>query len=270
MTGGAIADNQRHCRLCGSAVKAVFVRRLMRRHEVQYLQCGQCGLLQTEAPWWLEEAYGSPIAERDTGIVARNLELSDIASCLLQALGHKRDACLDAAGGYGLFARLMRDRGFDYYWSDPHTENLLARGFEADPKTRSFAALTAFEVLEHLVQPLEWLRTLRADTGCHTIIASTELYRGELPPPDWWYFVSDTGQHIAFFQRRTLEFIAAKLGMRLYSNRNIHVWTERSIGRMRFELLCKPAVAALWSRVACAGLPSRVWSDSERLAGRSA
>jgi len=268
MSGGANGDRQRHCRLCGSAVSAVFSRRLLRRHDVRYWHCDQCGLLQTDAPWWLEEAYHSPIAERDTGIVARNLELADIAACLLAALGHKHAACLDAAGGYGLFTRLMRDRGFDYYWWDPHTQNLLARGFEGDPKANRYAVISAFEVLEHLTEPLAWLRGLCALTGCKTIIASTELYRGRLPPDDWWYFADDTGQHIAFYQRRTLEYIAGQLGLRLYSKRNIHVWTDRPLNRTRFELLCRPALAAAWSRVARAGLQPRVWSDSELLAGR--
>jgi hypothetical protein len=247
----------------------VFRRRLLRRYDVQYLQCDGCGLLQTEQPWWLEEAYGSPIAERDTGIVARNLQLAKITSCLLQALGHKQSACLDAAGGYGLFTRHMRDLGFDYYWWDLHSPNLLARGFEGDPATGKFAVISAFEVLEHLTEPLAWLRGLRAATGCNTLITSTELYRGALPPADWWYFASDTGQHIAFYQRRTLEFIAAQLGLQLHSTRNVHVWTDRPISRTRFEWLCKPALASAWSRIARVGLRSRVWSDSEGLAGRA-
>jgi hypothetical protein len=270
MTGGANAYENRQCRLCGASTKAVFRRQLLRRHDVQYLQCDDCGLLQTEQPWWLEEAYRSPIAERDTGIVARNLELADITSCLLQALGHKHASCLDAAGGYGLFTRRMRDLGFDYYWWDLHTPNLLARGFEGDPAAGKFVVISAFEVLEHLTEPLAWLRTLRAQTGSSTIITSTELYRGALPPDDWWYYANDTGQHIAFYQRRTLEYIAAQLGLKLYSKRHIHVWTDRPINRMRFELLCRPAIAALCAPAARAGLRSRVWSDSERLAARNA
>ncbi len=44
------------------------------------------------------------------------------------------DPFLDYAGGYGVFTRLMRDIGFDFYWHDPYTQNLFANGFEKDIK----------------------------------------------------------------------------------------------------------------------------------------
>jgi hypothetical protein len=37
---------------------------------------------------------------------------------------------IDYGGGYGLFVRLMRDAGFDYYWFDKFCDNVLSKGFE--------------------------------------------------------------------------------------------------------------------------------------------
>jgi hypothetical protein len=39
----------------------------------------------------------------------------------------KNGTFVDIGGGYGLLTRLMRDRGFDFYWKDPHCENIFAK-----------------------------------------------------------------------------------------------------------------------------------------------
>ena len=69
----------------------------------------------------------------DTGIIKRNILLAKRTSAILFFLFNKKESFLDYGGGYGLFVRLMRDGGFNFYWNDPFTENLFARGFEYDP-----------------------------------------------------------------------------------------------------------------------------------------
>jgi hypothetical protein len=61
---------------------------------------------------------------------------------------------VDYGGGYGMFVRLMRDKGFDFYRSDKYAKNLFAKQFEAS-ETISYDLLTAFEVFEHLVNPTD-------------------------------------------------------------------------------------------------------------------
>jgi hypothetical protein len=260
-----------NCRVCGASLRAHFRHELLGKYDVQYFSCAQCGLLQTEAPYWLEEAYGSAIATRDTGLVWRNLQLASIATCLLWQLHGAEARCLDAAGGYGLFTRLMRDIGFDCYWWDPHASNLLARGFEGNPESGSYHAITAFEVLEHLTDPVGFLNGLRTSTGCSTFITSTETFAGEPPAPDaWWYYAFDTGQHISFYQRSTLEAIAQRLGLRLYSNRNVHVWTDQRLSALQFRLMTHPRWSRRLSAWPRSRLRSRIWADSELLARRPA
>lgn len=250
------------CRVCAAEMRRAFRHLLLRKHDVEYFQCGACGFLQTETPYWLDEAYSSAIVSADTGIMQRNVYLSKVATGVLWRLFRGRGKFLDAAGGYGLFTRLMRDIGFDYYWSDPHAQNLVARGFEGTAATGPYAAVSAFEVLEHVVDPLEFLSDLMRAMQTRTVLISTELFTGTAPDPaQWWYYAFDAGQHISFYRRSTLEAIAGKLGLKLYSGRSIHLWTDRSLSALEFRLMAEPRLAGTLSWPARLRLHSKIFTD---------
>lgn len=213
----------------------VFTAKLMKRHEVSYSQCPQCGLLQTEQPYWLDEAYSNAISMADTGLVHRNISISAKIAALIYYELDPKGAYLDVAGGYGMLVRLMRDFGFDFYWSDKYCQNLLARGFEAEKANATFNALTAFEVLEHVHDPLAFLSEVIGTYGSRTLIFSTELYEGSSPPKNWWYYAFNTGQHISFYRSQTLQWIAKRLGLEFYSANGIHMLTDQAISKARFN-----------------------------------
>lgn len=215
-----------------------FEVKLLKKHDVAYYYCNNCGLLQTETPYWLDDAYQNAIADSDTGILSRNLTISRKLSSLLFFCMDKSSAYADTAGGYGLLTRLMRDNGFDFYWHDDYCENLFAKGFEQANNTRKLAAVTAFEVLEHIHNPLQFIKDTLDKSGTSTLIFSTELFAGKPPSPsEWWYYTPETGQHITFYQKKTLEFIARELSLNLYTNNNIHVLTERNMNRLKFKAM---------------------------------
>lgn len=216
------------CPVCGSVMHDVFNAELLGKYDVSYRHCAECGLLQTEEPYWLNEAYSDAIAVADTGLVMRNLSLAAKLTVFLYLRSDPKAAYLDVAGGYGMLARLMRDYGFDYYWDDKYCQNLLARGFEVGKATGPFGALTAFEVLEHVHDPLAFIREQLERHSCRTLIFSTELYEGEEPPKkNWWYYAFNTGQHISFYQYRTLQKIAGNLGLKYFSLDGIHVFSDK-------------------------------------------
>jgi len=225
------------CRLCGAEANVAFSHTILAKHPCDYFFCRACGFLQTEEPHWLDEAYASPIAAADTGLVRRNVELSRTLSSLLFFLFGGRGAYLDIGGGYGMLTRLMRDVGFDYYWADAYCDNLFARGFERPTGPASFTAITALEVLEHVPDPLTFLTDAVQESGTRTVVFSTTLFDGEPPARDWWYYAFESGQHISFFQARTLEYMMGRLGLRLYSHGWLHMLTDRAVSPHAFRLL---------------------------------
>lgn len=141
------------CKICGSQSEEVFRARILRKYTVRYYYCDYCGFLQTEEPYWLNEAYSESISILDTGYVRRNIEASKTLTILLSIFFDKNKKFLDYGGGYGLLTRLMRDIGFDFYWYDIYTPNLFSRGFE-HREGYNYEAITALEVFEHFANPI--------------------------------------------------------------------------------------------------------------------
>ncbi len=71
------------CKICGKENKFVFKTKIMKKYEISYFHCENCGFLQTEEPYWLSEAYKEPINITDTGYLSRNINLSKIVATLL-------------------------------------------------------------------------------------------------------------------------------------------------------------------------------------------
>lgn len=223
------------CKVCGNDCQHKFSHTILGKYPCAYFYCDVCGFLQTEAPYWLNEAYSDAIVVADTGLVQRNISIATKLAALLYFEVEAEGLYLDVAGGYGMLTRLMRDYGFDFYWSDKYCQNLLARGFEADKANAPFNALTAFEVLEHVHDPLAFITETMGRFGSRKLIFSTELYQGAPPAEDWWYYTFNTGQHISFYQPQTLQLIAERLGLKFYSAHGIHMFTDRPISKARFD-----------------------------------
>jgi hypothetical protein len=205
--------------------------------EVSYRRCEACGFVQTEEPYWLERAYEQPIAKIDVGIISRNLALGDTASTVISMLFDSGGRFLDWGGGYGILVRLMRDRGFDFYWRDPFCDNLFAQGFEWTDGTRA-ELVTAFEVLEHLPRPVDDV-TRMADIADNLLVSTLLLPEPAPAPGDWWYYAPETGQHVSLYSRRSLTVLAEQLGMFAASNRsrNVHLFTRSRKAARAFPLV---------------------------------
>lgn len=234
------------CKICHSKITPAFKEIILSKYEVTFFQCESCGFLFSEEPYWLDEAYKSAITYSDTGIIVRNSQFSKITSVIIDIFFNRSGKFIDYAGGYGLFTRIMRDIGFDFYWTDKYCENLFARGFEhTESGTNKYELLTAFEVFEHLVNPEDELKQMLSFS--RNIIFSTEILPTPLPnPKEWWYYNFVHGQHISFYTYQSLELLAKKMGLNFYSMKGIHIFTEKKMNEGFLKLIKKASLVFLF------------------------
>ncbi len=226
------------CNICDFDVKYFSDAILLGKYPIKYYRCLNCGYVQTEEPYWLEEAYSRPINISDTGIMNRNINNARIVSAILKLCFNSNGKFADYGGGYGIFVRLMRDRGFDFYRDDKYCSNLFANGFDvADSGANRFELVTSFEVFEHFVSPSEELQKLLRKSD--SILFTTEIMPDNQPQPsEWWYYGLDHGQHISFYTRKALQCLADKFGLNYYHRNNIHLFmlNNKATMSLRFKL----------------------------------
>lgn len=173
------------CKICNCILLPFGSAPLIEKYDVLYFQCSNCGFVQTEHPYWLEEVYTDAINDSDIGLVGRNLTQLQITRALLTLFFQCDGSFVDYGGGYGLFVRLMRDKGFDFYRYDTFCENLFAKSFDTVfPSNPSYELVTAFEVFEHLVDPLSEIEKMLQFSP--NIFFSTGLLPPTNPKPGEW------------------------------------------------------------------------------------
>lgn len=218
-------------KITGGETEALFSSKILNKYDIKYYRCLETGFIQTEDPYWLEEAYSSAITKLDIGLVSRNEWLRNKTGKILSDCFDGDKRFLDYAGGYGLFTRMMRDLGYDFYHHDIYCQNLFADFFDLSncEQQSDFEVVTAFEVFEHLVNPFEEIRAI-AELG-NNVLFSTVLLPEDLKSiADWWYVAPETGQHIAFYTEKALEYIANRLGLHFLTDGiSTHLFTKEKL-----------------------------------------
>jgi hypothetical protein len=226
-----------NCRICNHISTPVFKKSILNRYDVQYFCCPNCFFLQTEDPFWLNEAYLSPFTKTDTGLLARPLRISRVLENSILKHFIPESQFLDFGGGNGILVRLMRDLGFDFYRSDKFAENIYSIYFDISDipiENRTFELVTAIEVVEHLPNPLITFAELFSFS--ESLFFSTFLQPARKTDiENWWYLSPFHGQHISFYHRKTLEYIASKFNKNLYSDgKELHIMTSKNLQDVNF------------------------------------
>jgi hypothetical protein len=238
-------------KITGGDVEVCFTGKVLNKYDVTYYRCLDTGFIQTEEPYWLTEAYSSAITKLDIGLVGRNEIMREKLAPILSNFFNATGKFLDYAGGYGLFTRMMRDRGYDFYHTDIYCQNLFAEYFDLIdvPAETKFELITAFEVFEHLPNPLAELEQMAKYAD--SIFFSTMLQpKIELKSfEDWWYFIPETGQHVALYTEKSLAFLAQKFGYHFYTDGiGIHLFTKKQLPRNPFAVQKLPYLMATMKR----------------------
>jgi hypothetical protein len=237
------------CSLGCGKMAHIFKHDILEKYDVDYFQCPICHLIQTEKPYWLNEAYESAITKKDTGLATRNIKNRDRLEAVIYNHFVKDSTIIDIGGGYGLLTRLMRDIGFDFLTYDIYCENIFAKNFEATNTTRS-DLLTAFEVFEHIENPLEFLEDEFSRHQCKNIIFSTLPYHTEhYPSLDWWYYTFDTGQHISFYHPKSLVKLTSTFNCHYYQlDQDLHMICEQKLDSVSELLITHKKLAKIYRK----------------------
>jgi 2-polyprenyl-3-methyl-5-hydroxy-6-metoxy-1,4-benzoquinol methylase len=168
-----------------------------------------------------------------------------------------RDASvLDFGGGNGLLCRLLRDRGFNARVLDAYATNDFAQGFDDDGSI--YNLVCAFEVAEHFADPkTEMTRIFQRSKA--VVIIGTVTYEGQ--GADWWYFIGG-GQHVFFYAKGGMKFLAAMHGYHYEPMGNTHIFLKRSFAWAERTLLSKLPLKRVRSYLAYSAPYYRALIDS--------
>ncbi|MDE5120028.1 MAG: class I SAM-dependent methyltransferase, partial [Trichodesmium sp. St19_bin1] len=238
MFSGSLQLQNVHCKVCGSISCKFDNAKVLNKYNVKYFQCSNCGFVQTENPYWLAEDYKEAIASSDVGPVSRNQNFSLITENLILNFFNTNGKFLDYGCGYGLFVRMMRDLGLDFYGYDKYCQNIFYQGWEGEiNKQQKYEIITAFEVFEHFINPLAEIENILQHT--RNILFSTQLLPSNNPrPKDWWYYALEEGKHISIYTKKALSVIAQKFKLNLYSDgESLHLLTEKRLSNHEFHTI---------------------------------
>lgn len=251
------------CPVCSGATEHLGTAPVLGTHEGEFRRCRSCGFLFAANPAWLDEAYATAITATDQGLVSRNIWFATVARSVVYYLFDANGRFLDYGGGTGLFTRLMRDAGYDWYWHDTRCRNEFATEFVADIDSgATFELVSAAELLEHVTDPVRTVFRLCALSD--NILLTTELLPRTPPALDsWWYYGLEHGQHVSFYSEKALRILAGSHQLNLATNgRNLHLFSRKRIPDLLFRLVTQ----ALPARVAALldGRQSLLQSDYEQ------
>lgn len=244
------------CRACSTITEAFAKATVLGHVEATYQRCPTCGMVIAVDPHWLDEAYSDAIAKLDIGLLDRCVILSNITAMVIKSQRVSRGRFADWAGGYGTLTRLLRDRGYDFVHSDPMAVNVFAEGHEVpDLSGARYDLITAFEVLEHLSNPIAELAPAAAATDL--LLTTTHLLPDPPPKPEqWWYYTLESGQHITFYTQPALDEIAEQLGFDgVVGGSFVHLFYRGRLSAATKALVSRPGIA--YGAGLLASLPDR-------------
>lgn len=234
------------CKICENTSDFFAEARILNKYKVKYFKCINCGFIQTEEPYWLEEAYSDAINHSDIGLLKRNFDLTSPTTNVISKFFNSKEKFIDFGAGYGVFVRIMRDNGYDFYWQDKYCNNIYAKDF-VFIKGKKYELLTAYEVFEHLPDPVKEMKEMLEFSD--NLLFSTYIIPDNNPKPnEWWYYATDHGQHVSLYSKKSLEILAMKFNKNLYTNgKNIHLITDKKLSSILFKMLTMPIISNYFS-----------------------
>jgi 2-polyprenyl-3-methyl-5-hydroxy-6-metoxy-1,4-benzoquinol methylase len=139
----------------------------------------------------------------------------------------RRVKVLDMGCGKGWGVETMRQAGVEAYGYDVTSPNVCSEYITVRDKesvTDSYNIITAIEVLEHLIDPIEtihWIASLLEEGGIFVFTTST--FNPRRHNANWWYL--DIVGHISLHTNPSLKLLAQKTGFQVVADIwSTHIW----------------------------------------------
>jgi len=267
-----LGDAPRPCKICHGATERFDVvdfaktcsvpdvyPRGLRGIPVYYCRCRACSFIFTDqfddlAPeQWAEWVYNDEYDAVDPDY-RHNRPRANARLIERFLLGRKHSTVgLDFGGGSGLTAELLARRGWQFDCYDPFGKTRLTPS-----RLQRYNVATAFEVFEHLTDPVTELASLleRMTNGALVILLGTGLSDGNVSVDtrlSWWYAAPRNG-HISLFSRKSLASLAKRFALRHSSALGgLHLLTRGvAVQPLRIRLfaaLCATRLESILSRL---------------------
>jgi hypothetical protein len=224
--------NNVQCRFCENPTFYKFCITGLNEINISYFECTKCKSLQTEYPYWIDSAYAVNISIYDTGAAQRNLNNLSAVYVISKILNVKN--IIDFGGGDGLLCRLLRDVNINCFSQDAYSTPIYSQGF-TDPDFLCPDLVTAFEVVEHLVNPKIDLDEIFLKNS-EVVLITTETYGRN--DKEWWYLCPESGQHIFFYSNECLDLISKKYKYNIYRLGSYTLFIKQKMPKLK-EILIK-------------------------------
>lgn len=227
-------NHKLNCRLCNTEANFVFNNKVLNKLDINYYRCPQCESLQTEKPYWLEEAYSrSNLCEDDLGAAYRTLKNQEKVFFLGKLLNIQK--ALDWGAGDGLLCRLLRDYELNFFSSDKYSFPKYSSKFVIKDYN-NLDLIVSFEVFEHMSEPNQEIDFLFKKNS-NSIFISTLFYNNN--KKDWHYLHPESGMHVFFYSKKSLEMIAKKYNyeVRFFDKQYALFYKKGYISNIKIKIL---------------------------------
>lgn len=205
----AAKAEQPECKLCHSETELAFSKATPAGKSISYYQCKSCFSLQTYFK-------GSSNKEKfEPSKVSKTLKSFFCLPQLLEILEVKKEKfCLDIDSSSGLFTRLMRDMGFNFYACHDKTKEIFSQGFSDKKLEQNYHLLTLLNVVEFFKDPdKEWKSVFDLDP--EWVLISTPIYLNQ--GSDWKNLTLPQARDQLFYSADALAQVAQKYNRTAYS-----------------------------------------------------
>ena len=264
---GALTVLKASCPVCGhDSSRARFVHGAFK-----FLRCGGCGLVYASprpTPAQLDETYAAGYFDERGWVGDPTSDSSYMHRCwgeVARHLGQAPGRLLDVGCATGAFIAAAAAGGWDA-WGLEYSAAAAARAAFAGLNVRAgtlaagafegetFDAITAWHVVEHLIDPVADLTHMRAlaKPGASLVVETPNVRSiGALVKGDRWSQIRPP-EHINFFDRRALTAALRKAGWRVRSARTIY--KRDSAARIAGRAWLVPAALAVARLSEAAGM----------------